>query len=930
ALAALCIAGGAAAQESCPAPPPPAAPGCSVGAMLGAANPAQTLDVFGNLNPAAFAGGANADILPGQASMTISGGVSAGGAACARHLSAVREGGTGGVPGLDAGTADFLETMMDEEVDIPTAGGGTRRAVFEVFSPNIIAYQGGALGQPLSLRHGGVGGWPRNAGAHLVIALTDAGPGELEAGKTYGARAVGSDGDGDPADLYSAWTGQIRPRPYTPPDTADERRRQETRKQACRSLRRAFLDVMEQSGVPLDETLGRQVRETDCDMDGVGQAGTRTLAGGGSLSGTVTVERITDAAVIGRFDLSGTVPVEKERRTWSDRGPGRVDIATERGAENLTVSGRFAAPNTRNTGYTRPPLEVARAPESTAAEAPELRLVRHRPTRNEKNLPWDAPGIRLTFSRPLDPLTVTPAAVRLETGLAAGQGGTRMAAVETRVRLAGPDTVTVTPQEPLRDGVRYRLTVRADGLRGAEGARMAVDRVWGFETMVDLDDDQAVTAGLADHLEAVEGVESDTIQVATNADLVRGKPAVIRVYAKWAPDPEIAPAWQVRAFPAHVRARPAFRREAPLLVPEQRDVTIRRPDDYSDRERRAARNSVNLYGWTPEYEEVRSVRAEVEPARDCVGAPRVFSGNEDVAWDPLERDLKVGYVFARVGPWYDGVPGGMRAEGARAAARSETFMEQLFPVQSVKVTRAANPPPDPDFNEKVVAEIAKITQFEGLAEEYGDTTMAALKAFNDFLASPPAVTTPLKKRATVRYRVLKHMQEHLMATGAYDSYDLVVIYLPFEWIRLLGVKSHIYLGRRDGVDIYQAQPFIGMSLTQPGSGSPLISDLGTIAHEVGHAFGLEHRPWVLAGEPAKPTCLRHANTRWDGIEGMRLARDGEAGWNKSHADGNEEAGRELLPLMFPCAREKEKQFITRRNYDILLRNLKKDFSALSP
>ena len=70
------------AQDTCGPEDPPPVPLCSVGGMIEGVNPAHTLDVFGNLNPDAFSGGANADLMPGQASLTLSGGISAGGAAC--------------------------------------------------------------------------------------------------------------------------------------------------------------------------------------------------------------------------------------------------------------------------------------------------------------------------------------------------------------------------------------------------------------------------------------------------------------------------------------------------------------------------------------------------------------------------------------------------------------------------------------------------------------------------------------------------------------------------------------------------------------------------------------------------------------------------------------------------------------------------------
>jgi hypothetical protein len=199
------------AQDTCAPvdPPPPLL--CSVSGLIEAVNPPLTLDVFGNISPNAFARDANTDLMPGQASMSLSGGISAGGAACARHLAAKRIGGTDGVPGLDQGTVEFIENMSGEDINVPQASGGTRRAVFEIFSPNLVSYQSGGLGHPLSYRHAGVGGWQRNSAAHLTIILTDAGPGDLRAGQSYKARAVG-------ADLFTAWTGQIRPRPYPPPN----------------------------------------------------------------------------------------------------------------------------------------------------------------------------------------------------------------------------------------------------------------------------------------------------------------------------------------------------------------------------------------------------------------------------------------------------------------------------------------------------------------------------------------------------------------------------------------------------------------------------------------------------------------------------------------------------------------------------------------
>ena len=593
----------AADQDTCPATQAQAEPVCSVEGMLEAINPPRVGDVFGNLNPAAFAGGANADLLPGQASMTLSGAVSAGGAACARHLSARRIGGSEGVPGLDPGMAEFLGEMAGEDLDIPIAGGGTRRAVFEVFSPNVVAFQGGNLQGPLSLRHGGVGGWPRNAGAHLVIALTEAGPGDLKAGGTYQARAVRPDGEGDPSRLYTAWTGATRWVPYGPPNTPEEARDQRMEKQTCRALRRSHMALLDRIGVPLDATRGREMREWRCDMRWVAQAGTRTDVSGGALTGTVSIERITETAIIGRFDLSGDAEREWTRRVWDQDGAGIEVVERQDDPRPLQISGRFATPNMRRMGYAMASREIAQAPTSGGAAGPgpaDLNLIEHTPARDAVNVSWDSPGIRLTFNRPLDPLSVQPGAVRLETAYGGDGGGATMRAVDLTLRLADAETIAVVPEAMMRDGVRYRLTVAGGGAgpRGQEGATLAADRVFAFETMVDLDDIQTVD-GLPSFLRPEEGIESNTIQVATDVALVRDKPAVIRTYVKWAPDPDIADGWEVKDFRAHVRARNADDRDGPLLAPEMRAMRIKRPDTYTPREIRLAENTVNLFGWEP-------------------------------------------------------------------------------------------------------------------------------------------------------------------------------------------------------------------------------------------------------------------------------------------------------------------------------------------
>jgi len=114
-----------------------------------------------------------------------------------------------------------------------------------------------------------------------------------------------------------------------------------------------------------------------------------------------------------------------------------------------------------------------------------------------------------------------------------------------------------------------------------------------------------------------------------------------------------------------------------------------------------------------------------------------------------------------------------------------------------------------------------------------------------------------------------------------------------------------------------------VSLTGPDSGKPGIPSLGAITHEVGHVYGLEHRPAVRSPAERSRVCDAREDTRMNGIEGLRIAPGGDSGAVKSSEDGNAEKKGELLPLMFPCARgAKPSLFIMQDHYAKLLENLR--------
>ena len=179
-----------------------------------------------------------------------------------------------------------------------------------------------------------------------------------------------------------------------------------------------------------------------------------------------------------------------------------------------------------------------------------------------------------------------------------------------------------------------------------------------------------------------------------------------------------------------------------------------------------------------------------------------------------------------------------------------------------------------------------------------------------------------ERRAVVRETLLKAVHDGLADAGLSADFDAVVVFMPYEWIGLGGRAAYDLARIVEGEVPDFAHPTIAMSLTRPGSGKPAVHTLGTVTHELGHVFGLDHIPAAADdAETAAERCRMMwdaLNTRFDGIEGLRVDPDGAGALNKSAEEGNAEHPRALLPLMYPRGRPKAQQFITRDQYQVLL------------
>ena len=875
-----------AADQACEPEPVQAWPTCHPKAMLATINPRFTLDVFGNLNPAAFEGGANSELLPGQGHLRVGGRVSGSGAGCARHLAAkARESGGAG-EGLSPEIAARIEAMTGES--LPSADTSQRNAVIQVFSPNIVALQAGApTGEAKATRHHGVGGWPENAAANVTLEMVDTSPGDLQAGGTYTARVI------SPV-LYTDWTGHHQPvhydMPLSPEDSATVA--------GCKRGRDNMLELLRFAGVPLGSTRGRELREMDCYVNSFKFTGTkRRVTSTDELQAEVAIAHITEAKVVGTFRVEGEASVQV-RTCRAQPRPGHGRCTEDNEDELVSLSGSFHAPNIRDSGFVVPgSLYAASASPDGTAGASALEVVGHTPRRDRRNVDWEQPGIRVQLSAAVDPESVNAANVEV------GYHGLRsFVPIDGDVGLTDRDTVAFTPAQPLKDGVRYHVRLKAGGLRGLNGQGLATRYEWPFYTTVFLgysDEDPAGTGhprlaampDLGDHLDKREGIEAHVFQVSRNERLVPGKPTLTRVYAKWRKHDEVSEYDTVNRMEAHVRLRGG---DDLLIYPPRNRVWLERYAEYTNKDIQNADNSVNIArGWRARGRQPRELIAEIEPVDQC-GEPRQFR-SEPRPLDYTQRaprlDIDV-YLFQR--QWL--------AAAARAAGTGDA-------------DRIA-------ADNAVVRDIGPPIAYEGAAFTTQNFPVRNTRIHYKGLISASEGFLPMAKgdrdtrfsglfdQEQVDQVLMQSIRDQLAAAGGTDSDAVMVLFPP-------GIQP------RYGGYAYSKHPETGLIGLFLKRGTSSLSrqdriDLGinTVAHELGHVYGLGHSPRKSQGPD------READQAGvPPIEGFRL-RDSGTGWNKSEEEGNEELGHgRMYALMARDEVPYKGSFIARRSYRALLPRL---------
>ena len=285
------------------------------------------------------------------------------------------------------GGREMMEALSDLNESRTPSTDTPRDVVFQVYSPSALTFQSmGYLDDPRSAGHGGLAGWSRNAAMLVTIQLPGTAPEDLKEGGTYPARAYSPSEDGPERPgviptrqgFYTRWSGQTVPAPGCPsPEGAQEQQRElaacersvnqleQIRSQlddvgegAEQALRSGMKDMTEQqkklaeSFIPdLSNPYDRGYREgINCKAE----VGLITFEGEteivtGSMSGSVTIDEITDTAITGSFQLRGSG--QRERTTYTLRTCGqngqvsghRQKTTTDPGA--ISIDGELHAPN---------------------------------------------------------------------------------------------------------------------------------------------------------------------------------------------------------------------------------------------------------------------------------------------------------------------------------------------------------------------------------------------------------------------------------------------------------------------------------------------------------------------------------------------------------------------------------------------------------
>lgn len=473
--------------------------------------------------------------------------------------------------------------------------------------------------------------------------------------------------------------------------------------------------------------------------------------------------------------------------------------------------------------------------------------------------------LRVRFDESIDPASVRDN-VRLR---AVGSDLT----YPVRLRVVEDDRVSIEPEVDLPMAIKLVAEIRtgADGLTSAGGVRLRDQPGW-LEAL------RFHTSPISENKDRTEGFidRAALYQTVKDRQLIRDKWAVARLWPDWTIEGNETEGLQ--DFCVTARAVDAGT-EAVLFPDTDRD--IQRRDDYDDEDRRRGEHTINLFGWKADGN-VSTIRYEVEPRKyfkDGDAATKTPKAERSAAIAHLPHDPAIITLkYARLS--LEDIGGDANEPASKLGINvksAKTFMWQVMPIGDAK------------------------------SWNLGTLTLDQLGILS---GRPPEMYLTETEQENYRQMIADEAVQQFGWRYCHGHLTVCLLSVPTK------KAAHASMDWREEGWLSRRLRFAeAMFVRRPD----LLNEGQTIAHEVGHGFGLAHIPRVGGKSRGEVKARFDSNSpfRFGDFDSLRMARDGQSAHYKRAEDGNSESTRGIFPLMFPTLTGDELAMITDQHYDFL-------------